>query len=198
MGWFGRKSAEVVPAGSAMPLSFGRSDGEAFPRSYRERFSEVYLNNPVGQRALRLVAGATASLPLYLLEGKKRTLELIEQPGLIEGVTAQMLLHGNAFVQCVAGSRGVVQRLRLQSAVDPATNIAVHERTCLGRLHSVQRRPALRDYAFRYARLEQLQLVTQRQSFFKLERLESAGWIWKAPIHPPRGTPGARRLFLHV
>ncbi|HVF84248.1 MAG TPA: phage portal protein [Sphingomicrobium sp.] len=107
MGWFGRKSAVTASSAPLVPVWAGSQEGEAFPRSYQARFNEVYLNNPVGQRAVRLVAGATAALPIYASEGKERAVELIRKPGLMEAVAAQLLLHGNAFVQCVPTGRGL-------------------------------------------------------------------------------------------
>ena len=96
MGWFGRKSAAVAPQ-PMLPVWAGAGEREAFPRSYQSRFTEVYVNNPVGQRAVRLVAGAVAALPVYVLEGKERAAELVSRPGLMEALAAQLLLHGNAY-----------------------------------------------------------------------------------------------------
>ena len=107
MGWFGRKSAATVPTAPLVPAWIGRAESDGLPRSYQARFNEVYINNPVGQRAVRLVAGTTASLKIYAVEGKDRSLELINSPWLIETVAAHLLLHGNAFIQCVPGARGL-------------------------------------------------------------------------------------------
>ncbi len=105
MGWFGRKSAAAVPA-PALPTWVGESGREAFPRGYEARLREVFIDNPVGQRAVRLVAGAAGALPVDVLEGKARAAELIRRPGLIEGITAALLLHGNAYLQVVPGRNG--------------------------------------------------------------------------------------------
>ncbi len=113
MGWFGRKSAAAMPQ-PALPAWASSAEGEALPRSYGARFAEVYLNNPVGQRAVRLVAGAVAALPVYVLEGKERAAELVNRPGLIEALAAQLLLHGNAFVQCLPGTRGLAELFPLR------------------------------------------------------------------------------------
>src|SRR4029079_2691493 len=62
--WFGRKSA---PA-DARPFvpAWLQSDAaeEGFARSYQAQFEEVYRKNPVGQRAVRLVAGMLGSLTI--------------------------------------------------------------------------------------------------------------------------------------
>lgn len=113
MGWFGRKSAAVVPP-PVLPVWASAAEGEAVPRSYQARFAEVYVNNPVGQRAVRLVAGAAAALPVYALEGRERAVELVSRPGLMEALAAQLLLHGNAYVQCIAGARGLAELFPLR------------------------------------------------------------------------------------
>ncbi len=105
MGWFGRK-ADVAEPRPALPFYVSGGDCDPLPRSYAARVTEVYVNNPVGQRAVRLVAGATGGLPVYALEGRDAAAALVRQAGLIEGVAAQLLLHGNAFVQVVVGGDG--------------------------------------------------------------------------------------------
>lgn len=106
MGWFARKSAPAFLG--PIPAMLERQV-EAFPRSYQERLAEVYVRNPVGQRAVRLVAGATASLPIYVKKGRSRAGALITRPELLENVTAHLLLHGNAYLQTVSGARGLVE-----------------------------------------------------------------------------------------
>jgi HK97 family phage portal protein len=113
MGLFGRKSAAVSPQ-PALPTWAVRADAEALPRSYQARLAEVYINNPVGQRAVRLIAGAVAALPIYALEGRERAAELVTQPGLMEQLAAQLLLHGNAYVQCIPGARGLGELFALR------------------------------------------------------------------------------------
>lgn len=109
MGWFGRKSS-VEPARPVLPLWLS-GETEAVPRSYQARLAEVYVGNPVGQRAVRMVAGAVGALPIYAVEGKERAAELVSRSGLMEMLSAQLLLHGNAFLQCLSGRDGVVQEL---------------------------------------------------------------------------------------
>lgn len=116
MGWFGRKSAAAAPP-PVLPAWAGSGAGgmgEGTPRSYQARLTEVYVNNPVGQRAVRLVAGAAAALPIYALEGRGRAAELVSRPGLIEALAAQLLLHGNAYVQCIPGARGLAELFALR------------------------------------------------------------------------------------
>lgn len=109
MGWFGRKSAAEAPR-PALPLWLS-GETESVPRSYQARLAEIYVGNPVGQRAVRLVAGAVGALPVYAQEGRSQAAELAGRAGLMETVAAQLLLNGNAFLQCVVGGNGQVQEL---------------------------------------------------------------------------------------
>jgi HK97 family phage portal protein len=102
--WFGRKSA---PA-DARPFvpAWLRSDAteEGFARSYSTRFREVYEQNPVGQRCVRLVAGILGSLTIdgpSTIPGQA-AVGLVTADGLLEGIAANLLLHGNAYVQLIA------------------------------------------------------------------------------------------------
>jgi HK97 family phage portal protein len=91
--WFGRKSAPAARVG--VPWL---QDGEAggFARGYEAQLDEVYRRNPVGLRAVRLVAEAVGGLTI---DGDERRLVTGE---LLERVAAGLLLHGNAYVQLIA------------------------------------------------------------------------------------------------
>ena len=102
MGWFGRK-ADMVDPRAQFPCFPTMGERDAMPRSYAARVQEVYVNNPVGQRAVRLVAGAIGALPIYAIEGKDAAAAAVRRSALLETIAAQMMLHGNAYVQCVAG-----------------------------------------------------------------------------------------------
>ena len=95
--WFGRKSAPE-PVRAFVPAWLGAGGSEGFARGYEAQFDEVYRNNPVGQRAVRLVSGMLGSLSVYSAEGDEAAARLIGSE-LLEGIGAAMLLHGNAFVQ---------------------------------------------------------------------------------------------------
>jgi HK97 family phage portal protein len=100
--WFGRKSAPsdmrpFVPAW----LTTAEAE-EGFARSYDMQFDEVFKRNPVGQRAVRLVAGMLGNLTI---DGDERAVELVPADGLLEGIAANLLLHGNAYVQLIADDR---------------------------------------------------------------------------------------------
>ena len=100
--WFGRKSApaDVRPF---VPGWLRPAQGEeGFARSYDTQFDEVYRRNPVGQRAVRLVSGMLGSLTIDVIEGDRRAVDLIQADGLLESITANLLLQGNAYVQLIA------------------------------------------------------------------------------------------------
>src|SRR5215210_4796972 len=103
--WFGRKAAPpdmrpFVPAW----LSTAEAE-EGFARSYSAQFDEVYRRNPVGQRAVRLVSGILGALTIDAIAGDSRAADLVQADGLLESITANLLLHGNAYVQLIADDR---------------------------------------------------------------------------------------------
>ena len=116
MRWFGRKAGRV----SARPLllrGWHGLAGEPWPRGYEAQVREAYLQNPVAQRAVRLVAEGVGGAAVYdagagggpppppsavplPVPGR------IVTPDLLETVAAQVLLHGNAFVQILGDAEG--------------------------------------------------------------------------------------------
>ena len=108
--WFGRKSAPA-DARPFVPAWLSTADQEVgFARSFSEQFEEVYRRNPVGQRAVRLVSGMLGGLTI---DGDERAVELVQADGLLESITANLLLHGNAFAQLIADDRDRPQELCL-------------------------------------------------------------------------------------
>ena len=108
--WFGRKSAPA-DARPFVPAWLSNDSAEAgFARSYSEQFEEVYRRNPVGQRAVRLVSGMLGGLTI---DGDERAAELVRADGLLESIAANLLLHGNAYVQLIADGRDRPQELCL-------------------------------------------------------------------------------------
>lgn len=110
MGWFGRKAAEPP----AVFLSCLDENRNPFPSGYQAQVREVFLANPVGQRAVRLVAGAVSSLKIYALEGDEQAAALLNRTNLLEQVTASLLLHGNAFLQIVEALGAPAELFHLQ------------------------------------------------------------------------------------
>jgi HK97 family phage portal protein len=112
--WFGRKSRGVSPRVPGGWLSNWAS-GDA-PRSYETLARETYLKNPIGQRAVRIVAEGAAGAPvvsapanhpaLALLSGG-RTGDSRAGPVLVETIAANLLLHGNAYVEVALGADGL-------------------------------------------------------------------------------------------
>ena len=80
---------------------------EAGPFEYRGAVQRAFLDNPVAQRAVRLVAEGVGGAPLA---GERQALALVSATsagqGLLETLAAQLLLHGNAFVQVMRDASG--------------------------------------------------------------------------------------------
>lgn len=109
-----RRKGEARPALARYPLAFvtGWAAGDA-PKSYEALTREGYLRNPVAQRAVRLVAEGAGSAALYVAPEGHAAERLIQRPNpamagaaLIETVASHLLLHGNAYVEVLAGADG--------------------------------------------------------------------------------------------
>ncbi len=107
MKWFGRKSETGRPALSragSTPISLGE-----WPRSYEAQVREAYCHNPVAQRAVKLVSEGVGSVPLAASAPELAALVTARSGGqpLLETIAAQLLLHGNAYVQLVGDGEGL-------------------------------------------------------------------------------------------
>ena len=112
MKWFGRKSARE---GARPALAHGgsiTSFGE-WPRSYEAQVREGYCHNPVAQRAVKLVSESVGSAALVASDPALAALATARSGGqvLTETLAAQLLLHGNAWVQILTDSEGMVREL---------------------------------------------------------------------------------------
>ncbi len=113
MRWFGLKAGRE---GSRPALSRGgmatMAQGE-WPSGYDAQVRAGYLGNAVAQRAVRLVAEAVGSAPLDASDPALLALVTARSGGgrLAEVVAAQVLLHGNAFVQVLRDEAGKVAEL---------------------------------------------------------------------------------------
>jgi len=112
MKWFGRKSARDA---ARLPLSRAGSlagFGE-WPRSYDAQVREGYCQNPVAQRAVRLIAEGVGGAALTGSDPALVALVTARSGGqtLTETVAAHLLLHGNAYVQLLADAAGRVTEL---------------------------------------------------------------------------------------
>lgn len=107
MKLFGRKSAgrdDPRPA-LARALSWGAAE---LPRSYEAQVRSAYRDNPVAQRAVRMVAEGVGGAPLACSDGAALALvtETTAGQSLLETLTAQLLLHGNGFIQIACNASG--------------------------------------------------------------------------------------------
>ncbi len=88
------------------------------PRDVVSLTKNGFLGNPVGFRAVKLIAEAAAALPLVLQDRERRyeahpLIDLMRRPNpaqgraeLLEALYGQLLLTGNAYVEAVAGEEG--------------------------------------------------------------------------------------------
>ncbi|MDV3458328.1 phage portal protein [Sphingomonas sp. HF-S4] len=113
MKWFGRKSSGRGEPRPALARGGGVSWVGEWPRSYEAQVREGYCNNPVAQRAVKLVSEGVGSAPIVANDPALAALAGARQGGqpLTETVAAQLLLHGNAYVQILCDSAGAVRGL---------------------------------------------------------------------------------------
>ncbi|WP_338424742.1 phage portal protein [Sphingopyxis kveilinensis] len=115
MNWFGRKAAQGAarPALSRVYGTYGAMGSAPAPLSWEAQVREGYLANAIVQRSVRLVAEAAASAPLEASD--PALLALVAGPsggqGLLETLAAQMLLHGNGYVQILTDGAGAPAEL---------------------------------------------------------------------------------------
>ncbi|OAN64831.1 phage portal protein [Sphingomonas sp. TDK1] len=111
MKWFGRKAARDAGRPALARGGWG-SLGE-WSRSYEVQLREGYCQNPVAQRAVRLVAESVGAAPLRGSDPALVALVTAVSGGqrLLETLAAQLLLHGNGYVQLLTDGEGRVQTL---------------------------------------------------------------------------------------
>ena len=82
--------------------------GTRLPYEYRTAVRQAFLENPVAQRAVRIVADGIGGAPLAECDARARALVVATSAGqsLLETLAAQLLLHGNAFVQVAKDGAG--------------------------------------------------------------------------------------------
>lgn len=120
MKWFGRRSGRdgsrpVLARGGAGAVLWREGSGPAaggWAQGYEAQVRAAYLNNPVAQRAVRLVAEGVAAMPVT---GDPHAVALVAARSagqeLLESVAAQLLLHGNAYVQLIEDGTGGIGEL---------------------------------------------------------------------------------------
>lgn len=94
--------------GFLSPWAFADGAGSRAPFAYSSAVKRAYLDNPVAQRAVRLVAEGIGGAPLLPADPQLARLVNDTSAGqpLLETLAAQLLLHGNAFVQVVKDASG--------------------------------------------------------------------------------------------
>lgn len=112
MRWFGRKSQQADPRPTLSMQRFWGAGGNT-PQSYDTQLRDAYLANPVAQRAVKLIAEGVGGAPLKGSDPALVRLVRARSAGqvLVETAAAQLLLHGNAYVQILTGSDGAVTEL---------------------------------------------------------------------------------------
>jgi len=103
-GWKGPREGgrpALSRAGSGVAL------GE-WPRSYEAQVRDGFASNAIAQRAVKLVAEGVASVPVTASTPELLALVAARSGGqaLLETVAAQVLLHGNAYVQVLRDGVG--------------------------------------------------------------------------------------------
>ena len=106
MNWFGRKAVRDA-ARPALSRVHGTWSAPA-PMTYEAQVREGYLGNAIVQRAVRLVAEAAGSAPLCASDPALAALvsAVSGGQGLVETLAAQLLLHGNGYVQILSDGAG--------------------------------------------------------------------------------------------
>jgi hypothetical protein len=111
MKWFGKRREASRPV-------LARAHGAAgvlgeWPQSYEAQVREGYAGNPVAQRAVKIVCEGVAGAPLAASDPALLALATARTQGqeLIGVLAAQLLLHGNAFVQLLGDGAGGVGEL---------------------------------------------------------------------------------------
>ena len=95
----------------ASPWLFPDAYGLSSPRgtfNYEASIRAGYLHNPVAQRAVRLVAEGVGGAPLNVSDPALGALVAATSAGqsLAETIAAQLLLHGNGYIQVLKDARG--------------------------------------------------------------------------------------------
>ncbi len=98
----------------ATPWSGGGYAGDGAPRSYEAQVRESYLTNPIASRAIRMISEGAGGAPLVSNPPGHPALALLSSagfgasgPGLLETLAAQLLLHGNAYLEAATGPDGL-------------------------------------------------------------------------------------------
>ncbi len=108
--WFSKESASL-PMSSGVPEWLRANASAGLPTTYEAKVHEVFVTNPVGQRSVRLVSSSVGALPVYSVTGNEAAVKLVVGDGVLETIAANLLLHGNAFVELIVNDLGVPAEL---------------------------------------------------------------------------------------
>ncbi|WP_423141030.1 phage portal protein [Parablastomonas sp. CN1-191] len=97
-----------IPRGFSSPWYFADGGDVRAPFEYTAAVRRAYLDNPVAQRAVRLVAEGIGGAPLQPVDARLAALVKDTSAGqpLMETLASQLLLHGNAYVQVLKDAAG--------------------------------------------------------------------------------------------
>ena len=99
------KRARTAPPRAPWLTAWAQADP---PRSYDTLVRAAFLGNPIAQRCVRLVAEGVAGAPLSSSPVGHPALALLGRDGaLLETIAANLLLHGNAYVEVACGAGGL-------------------------------------------------------------------------------------------
>lgn len=111
---------EVKASATGRVVSWQGSGRVAWsPRDVVSLTKTGFTSNPVGFRAVKLIAEAAAALPVVLQDRERRydthpVLSLVQRPNaaqgraeLLEALVGQLLLTGNGYLEAVAGDEGL-------------------------------------------------------------------------------------------
>ena len=105
----GGRSRAPLARSFVSPWSFTlERAGTRAPFEYRHAVRRAFLENPVAQRAVRLVAEGVGSAPLLKADARLLALVAATSAGqsLLETLAAHVLLHGNGYVQILKDAAG--------------------------------------------------------------------------------------------
>ncbi|AXJ95480.1 MULTISPECIES: phage portal protein [unclassified Sphingomonas] len=106
MRLFGKRPRDG--ARPALARAGGLAEAGTWPRSYEAQLREGYAGNPIAQRAVKLVAEGVAGAPIAASDPAIAALVGARDGGqmLLETAAAQLLLHGNAYIQVLRDGDG--------------------------------------------------------------------------------------------
>jgi len=113
MKWFGWKSAGRGESRPVLSRGWAAPVVGTYPAGYAAQVRAAYLDNAIAQRAVRLVADGLGAVPLRVSSPEIERLVRARSGGqaLLATLAAQMLLHGNAYVQVLTDADGAVAEL---------------------------------------------------------------------------------------